>query len=58
MKLAFERATCKKVAVKIINKKNFPSVGVSDPWAPVPLHRDTLSPRSDPHTSAHRCVSV
>uniref|UniRef100_A0A8C7N934 non-specific serine/threonine protein kinase n=1 Tax=Oncorhynchus kisutch TaxID=8019 RepID=A0A8C7N934_ONCKI len=30
VKLAFERATCKKVAVKTINKKDFPaSVGVS-----------------------------
>ncbi|XP_056448077.1 serine/threonine-protein kinase Chk2 isoform X2 [Gadus chalcogrammus] len=29
VKLAFERATCKKVAVKIINKKNFPSVGTA-----------------------------
>ncbi|KAJ3604444.1 hypothetical protein NHX12_029184 [Muraenolepis orangiensis] len=29
VKLAFERSTCKKVAVKIINKKNFPSVGTA-----------------------------
>lgn len=30
VKLAFERATCKKVAVKTINKKDFPaSLGVS-----------------------------
>ncbi|KAJ8286038.1 hypothetical protein GJAV_G00033840 [Gymnothorax javanicus] len=29
VKLAFERATCKKVAVKTISKKDFPSVGTT-----------------------------
>lgn len=29
VRLAFERSTCRKVAVKIINKKNFLSEGVS-----------------------------
>ncbi|XP_064209683.1 serine/threonine-protein kinase Chk2 isoform X1 [Anguilla rostrata] len=29
VKLAFERATCKKVAVKTISKKDFPSVGTA-----------------------------
>uniref|UniRef100_A0A1A8NJI7 CHK2 checkpoint homolog n=1 Tax=Nothobranchius rachovii TaxID=451742 RepID=A0A1A8NJI7_9TELE len=29
VRLAFERSTCRKVAVKIINKKNFPSEGTA-----------------------------
>lgn len=35
VKLAFERATCRKLAIKIINKKNFQSEGVSPPLWPV-----------------------
>uniref|UniRef100_A0A4W6FMJ9 Checkpoint kinase 2 n=1 Tax=Lates calcarifer TaxID=8187 RepID=A0A4W6FMJ9_LATCA len=45
VKLAFERSTCKEYAVKIINKKNFKSEGVSS------LLSDWLRPPSLPLTT-------
>lgn len=45
VKLAFERATCRKLAIKIINKKNFHSEGVSPPLWPV-IGRELFPPTS------------